>query len=244
MAKGVITVQFQPAVNLRLNDIIDPDNPFVEFGGFEELTDFDNNPDLQKYMYNLVVESYRWAYLNADNKEQFVAWFTTYWNRHIPKYLPLLLQQIKVSQDLYKARIEEHDFDKTNTETPDLQTVTDYKLGDKVSLQHGRVMTHERDLAENGDTTEYEVQVTDGNRKLTGTESNSYSGTDVTSREGTNTDTRKQTGTNTIKVKDKGKNTVTIYDAEKFRVALNTNSVMDKFIDEFEPLFVSILYIL
>lgn len=237
-------MQYQPTVNLRLNDIIDPDNPFVAFDYYKDFEQFQYNPDVQKIMYDIVIEHYRWSYLNADNAEQFKAWFNTYWKTHVLKYLPLFLKQISLSQDLYTARLEEHDFGKTNTETPNLTTTTEYELGDKVTLEHGRVLTHERDLAETADNAEYETQVTDLDRKLTGNESNKYSGSDTTSRSGTNKDTRIENGNRTVTVKDVGKNTVTIYDADKFRMITSNTDVLLSFIDEFSPLFVSILYIL
>lgn len=235
---------YQPTVNLRLNDIIEVGKYFVDFNCYENFEQFQNNPDIQKIMYDLVIEHYRWAYLNADNKEQFVAWFNTYWKTHIFKYLPLFLKQISLSQELYTARLEEHEFDKTNTETPNLTTTTEYQLGDTVTLEHGRILTHERDLTENGENAEYEVQVTDLDRKLGGSETNKYTGADTTSRTGKNTDTRTENGNRTVTINDTGKNTVTIYDTDKFRMISSQTDVILKFIDEFSPLFVSILYAL
>ena len=228
-------------IALRLKDILPSDDtPIVDFD-YPNVEEFTNNPDIQKIMYDAVVRNYMWAYINADNKEQFVEWFTTYWQRNIVHYLPIFLKQIELSHSLYKARIEEFGYGRDTAETPDLQTTTEYELGDNVELKHGRVMTHERNLGEGGQDTSYEQPLVENKRELTGNESNSYSGSDITTRSGKNTDTRKESGTKTIAVQDKGKNTVTVYDAQQFRAVVQMENILNPFIDEFEPLFNSVI---
>lgn len=229
-------------INLRLKDILPTDgSPIVSFD-YPEIEMFANNPDIQKLMYETVIRNYMWSYINADNKEQFYEWFTTYWQKNIIKYLPIFLKQIELSQKLYSARVEEFGYGRDTTETPDLQTTTEYQLGDEVKLQHGRVMTHERNLGEGGEETSYEQPLVENNRTLTGNETNSYSGADVTTRSGKNTDTRTEKGKKVITVKDNGTNTVTVYNAEQFRAVVETENILNTFIDEFDPLFNGVLF--
>lgn len=227
---------------LRLNEIVDENNtPLIPLT-ISEAWGVEKDEALAAMLYDIMTRSYMWSKINYDDKEQFVYWLKYYWEKTLPRYIPIIKAQVELSENMYKARIEKFKGGRTETTTPELETVTKYELGDTVSLEHGRKLTHERNLNEGAKTTQYEQQLVDDNRTLGGDETNTYSGTDKTVRSGVNTDTRNERGKSTLAIEHNDDNTVTVYDAEKFRAVLITMNVTDSFIDEFSPLFESVLF--
>lgn len=217
---------------LRLIDIIDSESKFVEVGDDKTLNT----------LYNSVISNYLWAYLEADTYEQFAIKFKVYWDRLIQVYKQLYEQQLKFLENINYFRKEKFHRKRTETETPNLTTETDYTLGDRTELQHGRVLMHKRELTDSDSSTEYTAQVTKRTGSLGGEESNTYSGTDATIRSGTNTEVRSQTGNSVNDHTDDSSTDVEMYDAERLAVGVRMSNIVNKFIDEFSPLFVPVIY--
>ena len=212
---------------LRLNDIIQENEVIVDLD-YPDIEEFNDNKPLKNIMYNILIDNYLWAYIAVDNSEQFISWFKVYWNRNIIKYLPLLENQIKISQD--------------KTETPELVDTTTYKLGDTVDITYGRTLNMDGEHTDNQTTKEYETQTVNNQRKYTQKDKNTYGGNDTTVRSGENVQTLNRNGQRTFKVVDKGNETVTYYDVDKFVEIIKSTNLLDKFIDEFAPLFMEVLF--
>lgn len=227
--------------NLRLNDILKKDEFIVDID-YPQIEEFTDNKTLKTIMYNAVIDNYLWAYIAVDNEEQFRAWFKTYWNRNIIKYLPNFESQIKISQNLTKAKVTEHNLTQDKTETPQLTDTTTYKLGDTVENAYGRTLGMEADHTDNSNRTEYDVQTVTDNRKYEQHDKNTYGGKDTTTRSGENVQTLKRTGNRTFKFVDKGNETVTYYDVDKFVSIVKSTNILAKFIDEFAPLFMDVIF--
>ena len=226
---------------LRLNDILKKDEVIVDLD-FPNIEDFTDNPNLKQIMYNAVINNYLWAYISADNEEQFRSWFKTYWERNIIKYLPVFESQIKISQNLTKAKITEHDLTQDKTETPELTDTTTYELGDTVDIEYGRTLDMTANHTDKSKRTEYDVQVVDEDSEYTQKDNNTYGGKDTTKRSGQNIQTLNRTGNRTFKFVDKGKETVTYYDVDKFIEFIKSTNILNKFIEEFAPLFMDVLF--
>ena len=217
---------------IRLIDIFNSEQPFVD--GLLEGT--------QTTLYEAVVNNYMWAYLEADTYEQFAVMFKRYWDRLIPVYQKLYEQQLKFLENINYFRKEKYHRKRVEIQTPDKQAETTYTLGDKTELQHGRVLTHNRELTDNSEDTSYNTQTVERMGTLGGTESNTYSGKDTTSRSGENVEVRKETGTDTNDHTDDSTTDVEMYDAERLAVGIRMANIIDKFIDEFSPLFVPVIF--
>lgn len=282
---------------LRLNDILVEGETLVDFG-YPYIENFTQNNQLKQIMYDSVINNYLWAFVNADNEEQFKSWFRTYWNRLIIQYLPNFENQIIISHNLNQARIEEHENTEDKTETPNLVDKTSYKLGDKTETTYGRKLdmkstgsqknsntqTNDLTTTDKGSTdksattdrtdkqqiyqydtvisntetkTDETVTENDTNkntRKETGTiknsgtttnnstGSNTYSGVDKVERSGENVQTLTRSGNRVFSFKQKGTDKITYYDLDRFIKIIKHSNILNAFIDEFSPLFSSILF--
>lgn len=215
---------------MRLIDINNPNVPFVE------------NLDVhEREMYDAVIESYLWAYLEADTYEQFKYMFNVYWKRNMHKYSRLYSKYITFTESMDIYRKEKYDRHRVETDTPNYTKETEYELGDTVELKHGRVLTHNRDLTNDTEQTQYDTQTVVDSSNLGGSETNAYSGKDITKRTGSNVETRTETGSGTNDHIDDSTTEVSMFDAERWKSWLETENVLNAFIDEFSPLFIPII---
>lgn len=226
---------------LRLNDIIQENEVIVDLD-YPDIEEFNDNKPLKNIMYNILIDNYLWAYIAVDNSEQFISWFKVYWNRNIIKYLPLLENQIKISQNITKAKVTEHNLTQDKTETPELVDTTTYRLGDTVDITYGRTLNMDGEHTDNQTTKEYETQTVDNQRKYIQKDKNTYGGNDTTVRSGENVQTLNRNGQRTFKVVDRENETVTYYDVDKFVEIIKATNLLDKFIDEFAHLFMEVLF--
>ena len=95
---------------------------------------------------------------------------------------------------------------------------------------------------DNSTRKEYEAQTVKDERILTQKDKNTYGGKDSVRRSGENTQTLKRTGKRDFKFTDKGKETITYYDVDKFMAIVKSTNILSKFIDEFAPLFMDVLF--
>lgn len=201
-----------------------------------------NNIEIREFLYYTIIENYGWSEIIFDTAEQFSFWFQTYWNKAIPKYLPLFQAQI---QNIINATTD-------TKETRGGEMVTTNSGSDLENINHGKILTHERELTEtetpnvsiteNNERTQYEEQTVNesstttpsgtNTRSLGGSYSNKNSGQDSTSTQYGKIVTIKDTRTNELKQ----------FNYDKILQMLNSVSVLDSFIDCFKNLFVEVLY--
>lgn len=127
------------AIALRLNEIITND-PIIDFT--------EEDIEIEKFLYDSVMGSYKYAYVNADNEEQFVSDFTGYWNRNIKYFKLSLFNQIALGENLFKARIEQHTGDTTTIDTPDLKDTEEWTFGRSDKTEYGKKLTIAPDITE------------------------------------------------------------------------------------------------
>lgn len=133
------------AFQIRLNDLI-PAEPIVIFDP--------NNEALQQLMYDVVIDNYKYAYVCADNLEQFISDFKGYWNRSQGYYTALLKAQEELSKNFWQARLEEHDVTKEDTDTPELTDTDSWTFGRKDTTTYGRDLTISPDITESDTGTD------------------------------------------------------------------------------------------
>lgn len=259
---------------LRLNEII-TETPIVSIP--EEHTEVDT------FLYDSVISAYKYAYVNADNSEQFISDFNSYWNRNIRYYRDMMYNQIAIGENLFTARLETYDGGRDETETPNFTDTEDWTFGRQDKTEYGRTLNITPDITEtdngSGNTTvtptgnevtettrgntQYNQQIitgtetvtrtplqktetdgtTENTHKRTGNEEHTTSGQDTVTQSGSNGRSLTRTGSRTITYKDNRNNKVVVYDTEKFFEALKSgNTLVDKFIDTFAPLFNDILF--
>ena len=102
-------------------------------------------------------------------------------------------------------------------------------------------MTHTRNLSNDSEQTEYGSQTIVGKNTLGGNETNGYSGKDITKRSGANVETRTETGNGTNDHTDNSTTDVSMFDAVRWKSWLETENILNAFIDEFSPLFIPII---
>lgn len=227
--------------SLRLNEIITQD-PIVSWS--------EENQEVDGLLYNSVIESYKYAYVNADNEEQFIAEFKSYWNRLIGTYRDLLYNQIALGENLYTARLEEFDSKQDTTETPNLSDNEDWTFGRKDETTYGRDLTITPNITETdkgspktvvtptgneitqttNSNAQYDQMIVQGSSEVTRTPI-SKTETDVTidqthKRTGTEThgtsgtDSVQQSGTNTRKLTRTGEKTIAYTDTHTNKVTI------------------------
>lgn len=133
------------ALQIRLNDLL-PSTPIINFDP--------DNEALQQLMYDAVIDNYKYAYVCADNLEQFTADFKSCWNRSQGYYTALLKAQEELSQNLWQARLEEHDYNKQDTDTPNLEDKDTWTFGRKDTTTYGRDLTITPDITESDTGTD------------------------------------------------------------------------------------------
>ena len=226
-------------VRVRLNEIIDESNPFVN----AETT-------VQNALYNILLLNYRLSYVEADSLDEFKAEFKLYWNKNVPKYERLIDRSNSIYVNLFKFR------DGTSTHTgnetrKNNQTKTEkFSPTETVTTTLGHTMTQDYSAPEenNGSTEKrFEQNAVETSSKAGSTTTYKYGADgdkgDITKRSGTNTTETSYNGT-----ADETKNTLTIvdelsdYDIERFIKALKATNVYDLWIDEFAPLFSEVLF--
>lgn len=230
------------AVSLRLNEIIDEDNPFVDLN---DLT--------MKYMYQMLLNAYRTAYINADSFDEFKAEFTFYWNKNIEKYKMLLVRQTDFYTKLFSFRdgTSTHVGDRTTsnkqTKTEEFSpTETVKKEYDHTMQQDYKANTDDTGLGNKSVEKRFEQNAVE--TEVTANTSTKYTYSsgdkgDITTRGGMNT-----TKTSWSGEPDNEHNNLTITDSlsdfspERFEKALKAINVYDLWIDEFSPLFSEVLF--
>lgn len=150
--KGVILEM--KSINLRLNDILE-DTPIVSFDN--------ENSEIDKFLYDSVVGAYQYAYINADNKEQFYNEFKKLWNRSIPYHRNLVLAQIAVSENIWKAKIDKKDTHTNLVDTPNYDDTETWDFDTNEQTEHGHTLTITPNI------TETDKGTTNGSEKQTGT---------------------------------------------------------------------------
>lgn len=191
------------AIALRLNEIL-PKTPIIDFNTEDE--------ELESFLYDSVVGAYKYAYVNADNLEQFTAEFTDYWNRNIRYYKFSLMGQIALGENLFKARIEQHTGGTETIDTPNLTDNETWTFGRKDTQEHNKELTITPNITETdkggysgydklngtdttrtvGNNTKYNAQILVDDTTVTRTPSNLQTDVD---RETNNKHTRKGTET-------------------------------------------------
>ena len=229
---------------ILLNELVSSsESKLIEIGlpflyGIPEI----NNTEIRQFLYDTIIENYGWSEIIFDTAEQFSFWFQTYWNKAIPKFLPLFQAQI---QNIINATTD-------TKETRGGEITTTNSGSDVENFTHGKILTHTRELTEtetpnvsitkNNERTQYEEQTVNesstttptgsNNRELGGTYSNRNSGSDLNNKLYGKIVTIKDTRTNELKQ----------YNYDKILQMLNSVSVLDSFIDCFKNLFVEVLY--
>lgn len=227
------------AVMLRLNEIIDEDDPFVFVAD-----------STQRALYNIVLKAYRTAYINADSVDDFKAGFEFYWTKNINKYKDLLNGSGNLFQKLYDFRngTSVHSgSDSTNKQQTKTET---FSPGDKVTTKYGHTMSQDysADEADNRNTEKRFEQnavetSTNAKTKATYTYGADTDKGDTTERSGSNTTTTKYSGDpDTVKHDLTITDTLADYDPVRFEQALRGVNLYDMWIDEFRPLFMEILF--
>lgn len=230
------------AVSLRLNEIIDENKTFVELKNTTE-----------GYMYAILLNAYRVAYINADSLDEFKAEFQFYWNKNIEKYTSLLNRQKDFYTKLFSFRdgTSTHDGDRTTsnnqTKTEEFSpTETVKKEYDHTMQQDYKAYTDDTGLGNKSVEKRFEQNAVE--TEVTANTSTKYtyaSGEkgDITTRGGKNT-----TKTSWSGEPDNEHNNLTITDSlsdfspERFEKALKAINVYDLWIDEFSPLFSEVLF--
>lgn len=230
------------AVSLRLNEIIDESNPFVA-----------TTSTVEKGFYDILLNAYRVAFINADSLDEFKAEFQFYWNKNINKYKLLLDRQNDFYQKLFSFRdgTSTHDGDKTTqnkqSKTEEFSpTETVKKEYDHTMQQDYKANTDDTGLGNKSVEKRFEQNAVE--TEVTANTSTKYtyaSGDkgDITTRGGKNT-----TKTSWSGEPDNEHNNLTITDSlsdfspERFEKALKAINVYDLWIDEFSPLFSEVLF--
>lgn len=230
------------AVSLRLNEIIDKDNPFVATTG-----------EVEKGFYDILLNAYRVAFINADSLDEFKAEFKFYWDKNIKKYKSLLDRQNDFYTKLFSFRdgTSIHNGDKTTqnkqSKTEEFSpTETVKKEYDHTMQQDYKATTDDSGLGNKSVEKRFEQNAVE--TEVTANTSTKYtyaSGDkgDITTRGGKNT-----TKTTWSGEPDSEHNDLTITDSlsdfspERFEKALREINVYDLWIDEFSPLFSEVLF--
>lgn len=230
------------AVSLRLNEIIDENKTFVELKN-----------ETEAYMYMILLNAYRVAYINADSLDEFKAEFQFYWNKNIEKYTKLLDRQSDIYTKLFSFRdgTSTHDGDKTTsnkqTKTEEFSpTETVKKEYDHTMQQDYKAYTDDTGLGNKSVEKRFEQNAVE--TEATANSSTKYIYTsgdkgDITTRGGKNTTKTSWSGD-----PDNEHNNLTITDSlsdfspERFEKALKAINVYDLWIDEFSPLFSEVLF--
>lgn len=230
------------AVSLRLNEIIDENKTFVELKNTTE-----------GYMYAILLNAYRVAYINADSLDEFKTEFKFYWDKNIDKYTQLLNRQSDFYAKLFSFRdgTSTHDGDRTTsnkqTKTEEFSpTETVKKEYDHTMQQDYKANTDDTGLGNKSVEKRFEQNAVE--TEVTANTSTKYtyaSGDkgDITTRGGKNT-----TKTSWSGEPDNEHNNLTITDSlsdfspERFEKALKAINVYDLWIDEFSPLFSEVLF--
>lgn len=231
------------AVSLRLNEIIDESTPFVV-----------TKDEMEKGLYDILLNAYRVAFINADSLDEFKSEFKFYWDKNIEKYKSLLDRQKDFYTKLFSFRdgTSVHDGNKTvqnkQTKTEEFsptETVTkkydhtmqqDYKANpdDTTGLSNKTV---EKRFEQNAVETEVTANTSTKYTYASGKDG------DITTRGGNNTTTTTWSGDPDTEI-----NNLTItdslfdYSPERFEKALRATNVYDLWIDEFRPLFSEVLF--
>lgn len=230
------------AVSLRLNEIIDENKTFVELKNTTE-----------RYMYTILLNAYRVAYINADSLDEFKAEFQFYWNKNIEKYTSLLNRQKDFYTKLFSFRdgTSTHDGDRTTsnnqTKTEEFSpTETVKKEYDHTMQQDYKAYTDDTGLGNKSVEKRFEQNAVE-------TEVTANTSTKYTYASGEKGDIITRGGKNTTKTSWSGEpdnehNNLTITDSlsdfspERFEKALKAINVYDLWIDEFSPLFSEVLF--
>lgn len=227
------------AVSLRLNEIIDENNPFVTTEG-----------EVQKTLYELLLNAYRLAYVNATSLEEFTSEFKFYWDKNIDKYEKVANRSFELYDSFFKFRsgTSVHNGDKTIQNN---QTKTEtFSPTETVTKTYDHTMSQDYKTNEDGN------KIIEKRFEQNAIETGTYSDTTTTYKYGADTDKGdiiKRGGDNTTVSKwsgnpDKETNDLTItddlsdFDPERFVKALRSANVYDLWIDEFKPLFSEVLY--
>ena len=231
------------AVSLRLNEIIDEDNPFVLI-----------NDGMERGLYGTLLKAYRVSFINADSLDEFKAEFNFYWYKNIERYKSLLDRQSEFYTKLFYFRngTSQHTGDKnvsnkqvktekflpteTVTKKYDHTMQQDYKANpdDTTGLSNKTV---EKRFEQNAVETEVTANTSTKYTYASGKDG------DITTRGGKNTTTTTWSGD-----PDTEHNELTITDSfsdfspERFEKALRAVNVYDLWIDEFRPLFSVVLF--
>lgn len=231
------------AVSLRLNEIIDEDNPFVLI-----------NDGMERGLYNTLLNAYRVAFINADSLDEFKAEFKFYWDKNIIRYKALLDRQDDLYQKLFYFRggTSIHKGDKT---VQNKQTKTEkFSPTETVTKKYDHTM--QQDYKANPDDTTGLSNKTVEKRfeqNAVETEVTANTSTKYTYASGKDGDTTTRGGNNTTTTTwsgdpDNEHNELTITDSlsdfspERFEKALRAVNVYDLWIDEFKPLFSEVLF--
>lgn len=227
------------AVSLRLNEIIDENNPFVTVSG-----------SVEKALYNILLNAYRLAYVNAVSLDEFKAEFKFYWDKNIARYTDFLNSSTEFYQKMFKFRngTSGHAGVKTTTNK---QTKTEtFTPTETVTKKYDHTMTQGYVAeAANNKTTEkrFEQNAIEQSTGADTTTTYKYGATgdtgDKTTRGGTNTTKTVWSGdpdteTNDLTITD----SLSDFSAERFEAALRSTNVYDLWIDEFSPLFSEVIY--
>lgn len=227
------------AVSLRLNEIIDENKTFVELKN-----------ETEAYMYTILLNAYRVAYINADSLDEFKAEFQFYWNKNIEKYTKLLDRQSDIYTKLFSFRdgTSAHDGDRTTsnkqTKTEEFSpTETVKKEYDHTMQQDYKAYTDDTGLGNKSVEKRFEQNAVETEATANTSTKYTYASGDITTRGGKNT-----TKTSWSGEPDNEHNNLTITDSlsdfspERFEKALKAINVYDLWIDEFSPLFSEVLF--
>lgn len=227
------------AVNLRLNEIIDESNPFISISGDEE-----------KFLYAMLLNAYRLAYVNAVSLEEFKAEFKFYWDKNIVRYKELGAQAIAMYENLYKFRKGDSVHKGTKTQSNKQTKSETFTPTETVTKVYDHTMTQGYVAeAANNKTTEkrFEQNAIEQSTGADTTTTYKYGASgdtgDKTTRGGENVTITKWSGS-----PDEETNDLTItdnlgdYSPERFEAALRSANLYDLWIDEFRPLFNEVLY--
>lgn len=229
-------------VSLRLNEIIDENKTFVELKN-----------ETEGYMYTILLNAYRVAYINADSLDEFKAEFKFYWDKNINKYTQMLNRQNDFYVKLFSFRdgTSTHDGDKT---TSNKQTKTE-EFSPTETLTKKYDHTMQQDYKANTDDTGLGNKTVEKRFEQNAVETEVTANTSAkyTYSSGKDGDTTTRGGKNTTKTSWSGEpdnehNNLTITDSlsdfspERFEKALKAINVYDLWIDEFSPLFSEVLF--
>lgn len=230
------------AVSLRLNEIIDKDNPFVVL-----------NDVIENNLYNILLNAYRVAFINADSLDEFKTEFKFYWDKNITKYKLLLDRQSDFYTKLFSFRdgTSRHKGDKTvqnkQTKTEEFSpTETVKKEYDHTMQQDYKTNTDDTGLGNKTIEKRFEQNAVE-------TDVTANTSTKYTYASGEKGDLTTRGGKNTTKTSWEGEpdtehNDLTITDSlsdfspERFEKALRATNLADLWIDEFRPLFSEVLF--